>query len=120
MMDDIWSKLDAGAYSNREPYPARPRKPHVDPQANPTEILAYADKLETYEQEMYEFFERVAHYSGCTLSLEAEFRHDLEKYHGMAGHPKADLLYGKSCQVADGAGYHEVASVYEDLVDLVL
>ena len=120
MMDDIWSKLDAGAYSNREPYPARPRKPRVDPQANPTEIRAYADNLETYEQEMHEFLERVAHYRDRTLSLEAEFRHDLEKYHGMEGHLKADLLYCKSWQVGDGAGYHEVASVYEDLVDLVL
>ncbi len=119
-MPSVWTKLENNAYQNREPYPIRPRKPFLSKTATPAEIRAYADQLEQYEEELRGTRERMAAYNARTAALEAEFRADLEEYYGMTGHPKADLLYGKSWEHGHSSGLSEVANVYSDLVDLVL
>lgn len=58
-------------------------------------------------------------YGQETARLEAQFRADLTDEYGMTGHPKADLLFSKAWQMGHSAGYGEVASYYDDLVDLV-
>jgi hypothetical protein len=58
-------------------------------------------------------------YSAESGRLDGQFLSDLEEEHGMTGHPKAALLYGKAWQLGHSAGLGEVASYYEDLVDLV-
>lgn len=120
MSMDVWSKLEDNAYGNPEAYPQSPRKPRLNPKANPAEIRDFADKLEAYDAEMKLHRDLVASYHARSAALEAEFRHDLEVAFGMMGHAKADLLYSKAWQMGHSAGLNEVASYYSDLVDLVL
>lgn len=44
-------------------------------------------------------------------------RRDLEREHGMMGHPKADLLYSIAWEEGHSAGYAEVALQYGKLVE---
>lgn len=119
-MDNVWSKLEKNAYANPEPWPSRPRKPVLDPNGSPAAIREYADKLEAYESYLKDYRVKYKLYLERNAELETEFRQDLEQLHGMVGHPKADLLYGKSWGMGHSAGLHEVACVYANLVDLVL
>lgn len=119
-MDDVWTKINNGAYNNYDPYPQRPRKPVLASKATPAQIRDYADQLEAYELELKSYRDLQAAYNARTAALEAEFQHDLETYYGMKGHPKADLLYSKSWEQGHSAGLSDVAAVYADLVDLVL
>jgi hypothetical protein len=58
-------------------------------------------------------------YSQETARLEAQFRRDLEDEYSVADHPKASMLYSKAWQLGHSAGLGEVASYYDDLVDLI-
>lgn len=121
-MDDrnVWHKLESNAYRNPEPYPDRPRKPHLAKDSTPEQVRDYADQLEAYETELKRFRNNVAAYNARSAALESQFRHDLEVCYHMVGHPKADRLYGKAWDMGHSAGLIEVAHAYSDLVELVL
>ena len=116
---DVWTKLEANAYRNRDPFPSRPRKPTLAKDATPAQIRVYADQLEVYDEAIKEHLRVVAAYHARSAELEAQFRDDLEHYYGMKGHPKADLLYGKAYDRGHSGGMEEVANHYSDLVELV-
>lgn len=46
-------------------------------------------------------------------------RQDLEIEHGLAGHPKADLLWSKAWEAGHGYGLLSIIESYEDLMELV-
>jgi len=119
-MSTVWTKLEDNAYRNPEPIPLKPRKPVLRATSTPAELRLYADKLESYDAELRVFREQLAAYYARTAALESEFRCDLEEAYNMVGHPKADLLYGKSWERGHSGGLHEVADVYSDLVELVV
>lgn len=120
MHQDVWDKLQQDAYRNPGEFPQAPSKPKLNPKATPAEVRDFADKLEAYDHAMTLHRELQAAYHARSAALEAEFRHDLEVYYLMVGHPKADLLYGKAYQMGHYAGMQEVAHYYSDLVELVL
>lgn len=47
------------------------------------------------------------------------FRADLEQAFGVAGHPKAELLFRLAYEEGHGRGFHEVFLIYQDLVELI-
>lgn len=119
-MTSVWLKLEENAYRNPSSYPTAPRKPQLSPKSSPSEVRDFAEKLETYDEEMKLHREQQAVYHARSAALEAAFRHDLEVEYHMVGNPKADLLYGKAWQMGHSGGLHEVANYYADLVELVL
>lgn len=118
---DVWEKLETNAYRNPDPMPQKPRKPMLTfaTVESSTQVREYADRLDEYEILMKSHREVMASYNARSAALEAEFRHDLEVYFGMVGHPKADLLYHKAYERGHSGGMQEVANHYSDLVDLV-
>jgi hypothetical protein len=50
---------------------------------------------------------------------EALFREDLFKYHDVENNPKRDLCYRISYSRGHAYGMHEIAGVFEELVDLI-
>jgi len=51
--------------------------------------------------------------------LEQEFKADLFKETGVTGHPKANKCYGIAYDYGHHAGFEEVASHFDTLVDLI-
>jgi hypothetical protein len=119
MSSDVWSKLRQGAYNARIPYPESPSKPVLPDLGSPNALREYADALELYETQMQSWRERVAVYNKEVVNRENEFQRDLESYYEMTDHPKAGLLYAKAWQNGHSSGLDGVASVYDDLVELV-
>jgi hypothetical protein len=116
---NIWENLAANAYENKDPYPVQPRKPRLKDAASPAEHREYADLLEAYELKLAEFrLQQTAYHARCS-ELHAQFQIDLEAYYEMTGHAKAPLLYSKAYERGHSSGLHEVACVYDDLVELV-
>ena len=119
-MTDIWSKLEDNAYTNKVPYPDRPRKPQLNRDSTADEFRRHADALEAYDCAMVQYRAEKAEHSRQSAELENQFQSDLEDHFGMKGHPKAGLLYWKAYDRGHSAGLHEIANVYADLVELVL
>lgn len=117
---DVWQKLEANAYANKDPLPVRPRKPRLLPTASSAEVRRHADALDQYDQNLREYREHLVTHNSKTLQLETEFKHDLEVYYNLVGHVKADLLYQKAWWRGHAHGLSEVAEVYSDLVELIL
>ncbi len=120
MNSNVWAKLEANAYRNQAPYPESPSRPMLRVTATSAEARQYADALDEYDAAMKTYREHVAAYHAISAAQEVEFRLDLEAHYGMVGHVKADLLYGKAWERGHAYGLSEVASVYADMVDLVL
>lgn len=118
-MNDVWNKLEANAYRNKNPYPEKPKKPYLNRDSGPDGFRAHADALEIYDNRMKIFREEVAHYNAISASLENDFRNDLEEYFGVTTNPKKDILYWKAYQHGHSSGLHEIANVYSDLVELI-
>jgi len=53
------------------------------------------------------------------LALQHQFREDLEKDAGVENNPKKDALFSKTYDRGHSGGYHEVANIYLDLVELI-
>jgi hypothetical protein len=51
--------------------------------------------------------------------LKALFKSDLEAEHGLAGHPKADLLFDIAWEHGHANGYYDVEIHYSELAELL-
>lgn len=49
----------------------------------------------------------------------ANHRMALEREHGVTGHPKAEMVYELAWEYGHANGYGEVATIYDDLVELI-
>jgi len=116
---DVAANVRNGEYINRLVYPTQPRQPLLARNATPTEIRAYADLKEQYEEEFEVFKALRKAYNAETARLEAKFREDLEIEYNMVGHPKADKLFAKAWEMGHGSGLNDVAIYYDDLYELV-
>jgi hypothetical protein len=85
-------KLDSNYYRSQLPYPA-----WKDP--NRTKLV------EAYRED--------------EARLNAEFKADLFEYHGVTGHPKADLAFRIAYDREHSAGHGDVASLFGDLAELL-
>jgi len=116
----IWDNLANRAYENKNPYPVQPcRPPILGPAASPAEHREYADKLEAYERELVQFRLDKDAWHTRDGEFHEQFQKDLEAHYEMTGHPKAQLLYSKAYERGHSGGWHEIACVYSDLVELV-
>lgn len=116
----IWDNLANRAYENQDRYPILPRRPSLPaPAASPAEHREYADKLEAYERDLVQFRLDKDAWHARDGELHEQFQKDLEAHYEMTGHPKAALLYNKAYERGHSDGWHEIACVYADLVELV-
>lgn len=119
-MADFYNKIQSGYYSDAGEYPSKPKRPRLpDSGGTAEDFRNYADQLDSYETGIAEWRTRADAYNRRSRELEQEFQRDLEDHHGMTGHPKAAILFGKAWDRGHSAGYYDVALVYDDLVDLV-
>lgn len=104
--------LAAGQYQNNVPYslPAL----EID---ESTTTIAGARELKAQHKENRRQQHSLHNQEQGRIS--ARVKADLEAEHGLAGHPKADLLWSKAWDHGHSSGYDEIISVYEDLAELL-
>jgi hypothetical protein len=120
-MVDFYDNINSGYYSNAGDYPAKPSCPILEDSlfTSADQASEYAAKVRAWSLAMDVWKAAVDAYNRRSRELEQEFQRDLEDHHGMTGHPKAAILFGKAWDRGHSAGYYDVALVYDDLVDLV-
>lgn len=50
---------------------------------------------------------------------ELDFKTNLEREHGLTGHPKADLLWRLAWEDGHSGGWDDIASVYSEFAELL-
>jgi hypothetical protein len=88
----VREKLDAGLYKTKFVYPER---------SNPQ----YTSIRNLYRND--------------EARLQQQFKMDLFSEHGVTGHPKAELCYAKAWEHGHAYGLSEVATYFEDFVELI-
>ena len=121
MANAVYDRLTRNEYKNCDPCPVLPRKPIpvFTTSDNSTDFAEYAAKLAAWEDDCQTIEAEYRVWAATNQKLHAQFRIDLELETGMTGHPKADLLYYKACDLGEHYGNHEVYSYYIRLLDLV-
>lgn len=121
---DIRDKLASGHYGPAFEYPSKPSQPAVlrkrASDLTAEEISALMEVREAHEAQVSAYERDRAEYRRQEDEGIQRFRDDLERAHGTAGHPKADLLWGKAWEMGHSAGLDEVMIYYEDLAELVV
>ena len=119
----VYQAVQDGEYKNSLPYPERVKEPAVlrksardltdDEVASLAAVKAqYVADVEAHERAKYAYRQEEGR-------LFAKFRADLEAEYGLVGHPKADALFNRAWEQGHSAGFGEVATIYDDLVELV-
>ena len=116
---DVFEKIAAGAYDNKIPYSARPKKPSRFSVTTAAAARKLADDLEEYEAAHKAWLKASDMYNTETRELKKEFVRDLEEYYDMTSHPRAYLLFEKAWEMSHSDGYHAVAVTYGDLSELM-
>ena len=89
---DVMANIEAGKYTHDGPFPQGPSR------------LAERTRMSYYKAQDI---------------LTAQLRADLEAEHGLAGHPKAQLLWNLAYDMGHGYGQAEVAYKYATLAELL-
>ena len=113
--------MDFEKYKNKMTYPDSPVKPHLQKEATPPEIRAYANAVEQYNNDMIVYRLALDAYRRETGRLNDLFYSDLLVEHGMttiADEKIAALLYSKAYEQGHSAGNSEIASYFAELVEL--
>jgi hypothetical protein len=124
IMEDIYTRIDRGDFKPKTPYPTKPKKPSVlrkvagDLTENELQMLPrvkreYEDALAACELQRKQHLDEV-------VACERAFEEALAAEHGVTDHPKRALLYGKACDRGHSGGHSDTASIYSDLVELIL
>jgi hypothetical protein len=146
--DSIFEAINAGKYKNKMDWKEN-HKAKEESKKNLTElgglIFSYYEMLERsgqYQASLHpivileeiknlmvivsselEIYDKIKlqekSYNAEDRRLEALFKSDLEKEHGVENNPKKDLLYSIAWEEGHSAGYYEVAIKYDDLVELI-
>lgn len=105
-------------------YPDRPEKPAVLSKKvgdlTDDELANVRKVKEIYESAKVAFDGEIVIWRELDGGLTQAFRRDLEAYHGTTDNPKKDRLWSIAWEQGHSAGLNEVASYYEDMVDLIL
>lgn len=83
------------------------------------ELKALPGEIEGYEAARRAYLEKIKEYNVQVVEAEARLKADLEAEHGVEDNPKANLLWAKAWELGHASGYANVASHYEDLVELI-
>ena len=120
---DIYAKIKAGHYEPNVKYPTRPQEPAVlrklAGQLTGGETGLIGTVRSRYEQAMADYQDAQAAYRKAETEARQRFRADLEEENGTGPNPKADLIFQKAWDRGHAGGYHDVANVYNDLVELI-
>lgn len=119
-MMDVRSKIEAGFYNSKLPYPSRPKGPNRVSERTANGYRRLADEVEAYEAALDEYRAAAALHRNDDARLVEQFRADLIEELGLTEHPKANLLYAKAWEMGHSCGLSEVVNYAEDLVELVL
>lgn len=109
---NVRDNLAAGKYENRVPYDIE--KIPVD--ENTMTVKQARDRVEAESQRARDQRRKHRKNEG---EMSALVKRDLEVQEGLAGHPKADMLWGIAWDRGHSSGYLDVISVYEELAELL-
>jgi hypothetical protein len=119
----IYDRIRAGEFKPTLAYPTRPKEPAIlgksVKQLSDSELASIPAVRATYAADKAAFEAANIAYRREATACEEAFVAALHDYHGMTGHPKADKVYSKAYERGHHAGFEEVASAYDDYVDLV-
>jgi hypothetical protein len=105
-------------------YPDRPEKPAILSKKvgdlTDDELASVAKVKKTYDTAKAEYDATIAERRELDGGLTLAFRRDLEAYHGTTDNPKKDRLWSIAWDQGHSSGLGEVASYYDDMVDLIL
>lgn len=79
----------------------------------------YAPKSTYPTRGSEDWVERRAAYSKEQGLLEARFKEDLLKEHGVVGHPKVEKVWALAWDYGHSHGFHSVAGFFAELADLI-
>lgn len=123
MSDDITTRIHNGEFKTALPYPDRVKEPAILRKAvkdlTDAEIATIPAVRAAYTADKAKYEADKDAYLKDDNAREATFVAALHEYHGMTGHPKADLLYSKAYERGHSNGHEEIANYYDDLVELV-
>jgi hypothetical protein len=123
MSDDITTRIRNDEFKPTAPYPFRVKEPAIlrksAKELSDAEIASIPEVRAQYAADKAAYEEAKTVYQTQASACENAFVDALHEYHGMTGHPKADLLYSKAYSLGHSAGKEEIASYYDDLVELV-
>lgn len=118
-----YQKFIDGEYTNKAPYPTRPVEPTVlrkrARELTEAERDSLAEVSLAYENAKAAYDVARRQHGAESGRLNALLQSDLEAEYGVAGHPKADLLWSKAYDRGHAYGMGEVINVWTDLVELI-
>lgn len=115
---DIRDMITNGKFENTLPYPRSPFKPVIPPNADPTQVRDYADRLEVYESECEAYKIAIDNWRKVDATLKDKFQRLALEEVGLANHPKANEAYNKA---KDSSGsLLELMDELDELADLML
>lgn len=109
---DIDTAIAAGRYDNKIPY-------RLDDVPVDEDAMTVRQAREHKEEQARKRREQRDLYAREEQRLVALFKDDLEKAHGVAGHPKADKLFEMAWSDGHSEGVQQVANRYSELVELI-
>lgn len=119
--NSIFDAINAGEYDNKLEFPDSLRKPVLKSRTpSVQEMNRYLAELEEYQVKKEAFDAALKAYRNETQAKEEQFKSDLETFYDVARHPKADLLFSKAWMKGHALGLSEIASNYDDMVDLII
>lgn len=110
---------DADYYAGRDlPYPTRPSKPFLPKDATPTEVRAYADALEAYNEAMVTYRDDMDAYNAGMRLRQSDLHVDLAAEYDLTPGQTA-VIFSKAWEDGHSGGITEVINLFDELVDMV-
>lgn len=108
----IFDYIEAGRYTNKVPF-------SVEAEPIDEDKMTVRQAREHKEQQRQNRHQQRAAHRLEDNRLAALFKSDLEQEHDVAGHKHADRLFSIAWSHGHSSGYAEVASLYDEFVQLI-
>lgn len=113
-----------GDYDNKMPYPSNNIKPALKAIDNAERTGVISSKAANTQRNAFDrsntVYKRARDaYATETQRLMGKFTQDLYVEHGVQDNPKRDKAFSLAWEMGHSSGFHDVASNFADLVDLI-
>ena len=109
---------DLDYYGGRDlQYPKTPVKPRLDPKADSTTAMTYAQALAVYESAMISYREQRDEYTRSINGRYYELKTRLRDDHDITD-AQMHLLWGKAYEDGHSEGLHRVVALFEELYEI--
>jgi len=111
-------------YRSQVPYPVRPAVNAILDktvhQLTSAEITTLPEIRRAHEADQKKYTEDLEAYRASEAEGLNDFQRDLEQGHGLAGNPKAWLLFAKAWELGSPKGFAETQRIYAELAELIV